>query len=133
MAALTMSFDQNACRYAAAVQTNGHRVEMITPANIRSMMLPLFEQWITKVGGGRGPSHIYYFRDGVSEGQYAHVLNNELADMKEALVEKYGAQVAGGVSTKPSGNSNFADSKTDQVDRDCLHQASSHPFLPQGR
>ena len=98
MAALTMSFDQNACRYAAAVQTNGHRVEMITPANIRSMMLPLFEQWITKVGGGRGPGHIYYFRDGVSEGQYAHVLNNELADMKEALAEKYGAQVAGGVS-----------------------------------
>ncbi|KAE9369735.1 Piwi-domain-containing protein [Stipitochalara longipes BDJ] len=93
MAALTMSFDQNACRYAAAVQTNGHRVEMITPGNIRSMMIPLFEQWVAKVGGGRGPQHIYYFRDGVSEGQYSHVLNNELSQMKEALVEKYGAQI----------------------------------------
>jgi eukaryotic translation initiation factor 2C len=99
MAALTMSFDQNACRYAAAVQTNGHRVEMITPNNIRGMMLPLFEQWVQKVGGGRGPSHIYYFRDGVSEGQYSHVLNNELSDMKGALVEKYGATIAGSVST----------------------------------
>jgi hypothetical protein len=99
MAALTMSFDQNACRYAAAVQTNGHRVEMITPGHVRSMMMPLFEQWIAKVGGGRGPSHIYYFRDGVSEGQYSHVLNLEVAQMKEAISEKYGAQTAGGVST----------------------------------
>lgn len=90
MAALTMSFDQNACRYAAAVQTNGHRVEMITTNNIRTMMLPLFEQWIQKVGGGRGPGHIYYFRDGVSEGQYSQVLNNEVKDMKDALGEKYG-------------------------------------------
>jgi eukaryotic translation initiation factor 2C len=101
MAALTMSFDQNACRYAAAVQTNGHRVEMITPNNIRGMMLPLFEQWISKVGGGRGPQHIYYFRDGVSEGQFMQVLNNELADMKSVLSDKYGPQVASGVSASP--------------------------------
>lgn len=101
MAALTMSFDQNACRYAAAVQTNGHRVEMITPNNIRGMMLPLFEQWISNVGGGRGPQHIYYFRDGVSEGQFTHVLNNELTDMKTALSEKYGQQIANSVSVDP--------------------------------
>jgi eukaryotic translation initiation factor 2C len=102
MAALTMSFDQNACRYAAAVQTNGHRVEMITPNNIRGMMLPLFEQWIAKVGGGRGPSHIYYFRDGVSEGQFMQVLNYELSDMKQALAEKYGPGTVSGVSSPPS-------------------------------
>ncbi|KAH8777302.1 eukaryotic translation initiation factor-like protein 2C 2 [Hyaloscypha finlandica] len=142
MAALTMSFDQNACRYAAAVQTNGHRVEMITPANIRSMMLPLFEQWITKVGGGRGPSHIYYFRDGVSEGQYAHVLNNELADMKEALVEKYGAPVAGGIKwtvivcTKrhhirffpKDGDSQAADRNANALPGTLVESDVTHPF-----
>jgi hypothetical protein len=56
MAALTMSFDVNACRYAAAVQTNGHRVEMISPNNIRGMLLPLFAEWIKLVGGGKGKS-----------------------------------------------------------------------------
>lgn len=95
MAAITMSFDRNACRYAAAVQTNGYRVEMITAANIKSMLLPLFDQWISKVGGGKGPQHIYYFRDGVSEGQYMHVLEREVKDMKSALLEKYGNAAAG--------------------------------------
>jgi len=95
MAALTMSFDKDACRYAAAVQTNGHRIEMITTNNIRTMMMPLFGQWVSKVGGGAGPSHIYYFRDGVSEGQYAHVLNQEVKDMKAAIASQYGAASAG--------------------------------------
>lgn len=90
MAAITMSFDKDACRYAAAVQTNGYREEMVTPSNIRNMLIPLFEQWIQKVGGGQGPSHIYYFRDGVSEGQYLHVLEREVKQMKLALFEKYG-------------------------------------------
>jgi eukaryotic translation initiation factor 2C len=63
MAALTMSFDANACRYAAAVQTNGHRVEMITPSNIRSMMLPLFGKWISAVGGGKGQNPTSVMKD----------------------------------------------------------------------
>lgn len=104
-----MSFDANACRYAAAVQTNGIRVEMITKQNLQTMMLPLFEQWIKRVGKAQGlhietlvfcalahishsgPSHIYYFRDGVSEGQYAHVINQEVTDMKTLLTERYGS------------------------------------------
>ncbi|RDW67854.1 eukaryotic translation initiation factor-like protein 2C 2 [Coleophoma cylindrospora] len=90
MAALTMSFDRFACRYAAAVQTNGHRVEMITEGNINSMMMPLFHKWIQHVGGGKGPQHIYYFRDGVSEGQYSHVLEQEVTHMKKAIEAKYG-------------------------------------------
>lgn len=54
MAALTMSFDQLACRYAAAVQTNGIRVEMITPSNLQTMFMPLFRNWITMVGKNQG-------------------------------------------------------------------------------
>lgn len=90
MAAMTMSFDQNACRYAAAVQTNGHRVEMVTTRNLKEMVVPLFETWIQRVGNGKGPSHIYYIRDGVSEGQFAHVLGQEVADMKKLLKERFG-------------------------------------------
>jgi eukaryotic translation initiation factor 2C len=91
MAAITMSFDSLACRYAAAVQTNGYRVEMITPTNIKNMQIPLFEKWVEQVGGGKGPQHIYYFRDGVSEGQYLQVLNQEVKVMKNALAERFGA------------------------------------------
>ena len=97
MAALTMSFDREACRYAAAVQTNGHRVEMITPSNLKSMMVPLFKQWIAKVGGNKGPDHIYYFRDGVSEGQFSQVLEQEVDMMKKILVDTFGPP-AGNVS-----------------------------------
>lgn len=94
MAALTMSMDTFACRYAAAVQTNGSRVEMITKENIKSMMVPLFRQWVQRVGKGQGPAHIYYFRDGVSEGQFEHVLNQEVAQMKEVLKESFGPPAA---------------------------------------
>jgi eukaryotic translation initiation factor 2C len=66
-----------------------NRVEMITTSNIRSMMMPLFEYWVKNVGGGQGPSHIYYFRDGVSEGQYEHVLQQEVHDMKKCVTERY--------------------------------------------
>ncbi|KAI9643730.1 Protein argonaute [Ciborinia camelliae] len=94
MACLTMSMDSTACRYAAAVQTNGHRVEMVSKDNIKSMMIPLFRQWIAKVGKGSGPQHIYYFRDGVSEGQFEHVINQEVKDMKDALGEAFGPSAA---------------------------------------
>jgi eukaryotic translation initiation factor 2C len=54
VAALTMSFDTVASRYAAAVQTNGYRVEMITETNINNMMMPLFNQWTKRVNGDNG-------------------------------------------------------------------------------
>jgi eukaryotic translation initiation factor 2C len=85
MAALTVSFDRHAGRYAAACQTNGHRVEMISEANMRGMLGPLVTQWTNTVGGGRLPEQIYYMRDGVSEGQFAHVLQQEVPIIKAVL------------------------------------------------
>lgn len=84
-AAFTLSMDAAAVRYAAAVQTNGVRVEMIATRNLEDMLKPLFHEWVTTVGGGRLPKHVYYFRDGVSEGQYQNVLKQEVADMKRVL------------------------------------------------
>ncbi|KAL8716741.1 MAG: hypothetical protein Q9225_005958 [Loekoesia sp. 1 TL-2023] len=86
-AAMTVSMDKYAARYAAGVQTNGYRVEMISTRNLRDMLSPLFRHWTANVSGGRLPDHIYYFRDGVSEGQYVNVLRNEVADIKEILKE----------------------------------------------
>ncbi|KAI4257471.1 MAG: hypothetical protein LQ352_001635 [Teloschistes flavicans] len=86
-AAMTVSMDRHACRYAAGVQTNGYRVEMISTRNMRDMLIPVFRHWMTDVSGGHLPQHIYYFRDGVSEGQYLNVLKYEVADMKEIWKE----------------------------------------------
>ena len=83
MAAMTVSLDKTCSRYGAAVQSNGIRVEMITSGNIDEMLRPLVDWWLKNVGGGRPPKHVYYFRDGVSEGQYIPLLKYEVADMKK--------------------------------------------------
>ncbi|KAK3720601.1 Protein argonaute [Vermiconidia calcicola] len=85
MAALTLSMDRLGVRYAAACETNGFRVEMITTDNINSMLKPMLQTWVSQVGGGKFPSRIIYFRDGVSEGQYLHVIQQEVHDMKALI------------------------------------------------
>lgn len=85
MAAMTVSLDRTCSRYGAAVQSNGHRVEMITSANIHEMLKPLVKWWMLNVGAGRPPRHLYYFRDGVSEGQYTALLEREVADIKKVM------------------------------------------------
>lgn len=84
-AALTVSMDAAAVRYAAAVETNGVRVEMIATRNIEDMLRPLLREWQMNTGQGYLPKHVYYFRDGVSEGQYQNVLKQEVADMKRLM------------------------------------------------
>ena len=82
MAALTCSMDKTGCRYAAACESNGHRVEMVTQFNLEDMLTPLFRQWMSEVGMGRMPQQFFYFRDGVSEGQYQHVIQQEVKHIK---------------------------------------------------
>ena len=95
MAALSISFDRHGGRYAAACETNGHRVEMITEANFRSMLGPLATQWVSQVGGGSVPKQVYYFRDGVSEGQFAHVLQQEVPHIRAVLSKILGGNWGG--------------------------------------
>ena len=87
MAAMTVSLDTTCSRYGAAVESNGYRVEIITPKNVDRLLRNLVSNWITTTGQGRSPAHVYYFRDGVSEGQYVSVLNQEVADMKRLFEE----------------------------------------------
>ena len=72
-------------RYNAAVETNGRRVEMITTANYEQKLLPLVGKFIQNINGGVFPEHVYYFRDGVSEGQYQHVLKQEVTDIRKCF------------------------------------------------
>lgn len=86
-AAMTMSVDRDATRYAALVESNGYRVEMLTPANVRFMFGQLANYW--REGHNNGfPAHIMYFRDGVGEGQFAQVLDQEIAEIKSFLRDK---------------------------------------------
>ncbi|KAK1757283.1 Piwi domain-containing protein [Echria macrotheca] len=88
VASMCLSMDKNACYYTAAVQTNGWRVEVLTPENVRSMLGPMVTRWrqINKTV----PQHVFYFRDGVAEGQFAHVLEYELHNIKRVFKEACG-------------------------------------------
>ncbi|KAG5948403.1 hypothetical protein E4U53_006296 [Claviceps sorghi] len=86
-AAMTMSVDRDASRYAAMVETNGYRVEMLTAANVHFMFGQLTKYWIAGHENSF-PRHIIYFRDGVSEGQFAQVLDQEIREIKSFLRQK---------------------------------------------
>ncbi|KAI9755711.1 MAG: hypothetical protein M1815_004706 [Lichina confinis] len=89
MAAITVSLDKIGVRYAAACETNGRRREIISPRNIHELAIPLIRNWVDNVNGKVLPNHIYYFRDGVSEAQYHHVLQQELRDFRHACREEW--------------------------------------------
>jgi eukaryotic translation initiation factor 2C len=85
LAAMSVCMDQFGGRYWGACETNGERVEIIARANLEIMLTPLIREWISTVGGGRGPDNVYYFRDGVSEGEVQHVLRQEIPNIKAIL------------------------------------------------
>lgn len=87
MAAISVCMDQYGCRYWGSCEANGERVELINRANIEIMLTPLIREWMSTVGGGRAPDHVYYFRDGVSTGQFAQVLEREVLDMRAIFME----------------------------------------------
>ncbi|EKG10810.1 Argonaute/Dicer protein PAZ [Macrophomina phaseolina MS6] len=81
-AAITMSLNETLTRYAAQCDTNGFRVEMISTPNIDNLLGRLVTHWVNSVGRGQLPQRVLYFRDGVSEPQYHHVLSQEVRDIK---------------------------------------------------
>lgn len=90
-AATTVSMDSTATRYAAAVQTNGFRKEIISDRNITNCLTPLITRWkeLNKyLGQEHLPEHVYYFRDGVSEDQFKILLDTEVASLKRLFSPK---------------------------------------------
>lgn len=89
MAAVAVMADKLGVRYHAACETNGHRVEMITTKNLEDMLIPQVNWFIQNVGKGTPPEVVFYFRDGVSEGQYQHVLHQEVRDIRALMQKKW--------------------------------------------
>ncbi|PNS21294.1 Protein argonaute [Sphaceloma murrayae] len=85
IAAITCSMDRLGVKYACGVNTNGYRVEMINEDNFVKLWKPMLREWMQNVNSGRFPSHLFYFRDGVSEGQFPAVINQEVKAIKDIL------------------------------------------------
>ncbi|KAI1075981.1 Piwi-domain-containing protein [Whalleya microplaca] len=87
MAALTLSMDKWACRYAASCETPGHRIEVLDGTVIRGLLGHLLQKWYKK--HRVAPKHVYFLRDGVSEGQFQAVLDNEIKETKRVFRELF--------------------------------------------
>lgn len=85
LTAISVSADQNGVKYMGSCQTGYSRVEMIDEDNMKNMLTPLVDEWTKTVGHGRRPQCVYYFRDGVSTGQFAQVLEKEVPVIKEVI------------------------------------------------
>ncbi|KAF9458642.1 Piwi domain-containing protein [Collybia nuda] len=87
IAALVSSFDKRVCAYAASIRVQESRTEVIVDlTNMFAIALKTFK------GKNHGllPKRIFFFRDGVSEGEFTIVLEKELSAMKAATINEYG-------------------------------------------
>jgi hypothetical protein len=82
IAALCASMDAKASRYAASIRVQAGRTEIIADlANMVKELLKTFYQTC-----GRKPDRILFYRDGVSEGQFAHVLKEEISAVRGIVI-----------------------------------------------
>ncbi|KAK8101784.1 hypothetical protein PG999_012158 [Apiospora kogelbergensis] len=79
-AAMTVSTDKSATRYAASVQTNSYRREIVGSVNMRYLLGRLLNYWVST--NKCYPKHVYFFRDGVAEGQFGQVIDTEVKEIK---------------------------------------------------
>src|ERR1043165_5234175 len=81
IAGLCASMDAKASRYAASIRVQAGRTEIIADlANMVKELLKTFYQTC-----GRKPDRVLFYRDGVSEGQFAHVLKEEIGAVRGIL------------------------------------------------
>lgn len=83
MAAVTISMNRDATRYAAVCKTNGQRVEVLLPARIRQIFPEAVSRWCKE--NKCFPKHVFYFRDGVAEGQFAQVMESEIEEIRKII------------------------------------------------
>lgn len=85
MAAMCCSIDKDGAYFVGTAQTNGKRVEVLLPRNVRECMpgpIKMFRD-LNKCA----PKHVFYFRDGVSEGQFCHLMEYEIKALRAAFKE----------------------------------------------
>ena len=74
--------DRYAARYSGAIRMQGHRVEII--ADLEMLALAMLKQFYRSTGGVK-PARVVFYRDGVSEGQFAHVMAQEVTALRRAF------------------------------------------------
>ena len=87
IAAVVASIDNEYGQWPGSVRCQGSKQEMVSTLQV--MMEERLKAWIRK--NGQRPAKILIYRDGVSEGQYKKVLDEELGRIREACKEIYGA------------------------------------------
>lgn len=85
VSALVASVDEYFLKYVASTRIQESRTEMIR--NIKDMLNVVLHTF--KDRNGFLPGRLIMFRDGVSEGEFLTVQNEEVAQIKEALAEMY--------------------------------------------
>ncbi len=78
IASLVGSMDGHGARFASAVRVQGSRVETIV--DMGGMVKELLRQFY--VATRKKPERILFYRDGVSEGQFRTVLNEEVSRIR---------------------------------------------------
>lgn len=80
--AVVGSLDANAARYATRLATQPGTQEHITA--LQSMSMELLGEFCANTRGQK-PQRVIFFRDGVSEGQFQHILRTELPALRDAF------------------------------------------------
>ncbi|OIW26754.1 Piwi-domain-containing protein [Coniochaeta ligniaria NRRL 30616] len=88
MAAICCSMDKDGAYFIGTAETNGRRVECLLPRNVRTLMPVPINMFLKK--NGVPPKHVFYFRDGVSEGQFCHIMEYEIKALRAAFKEVAG-------------------------------------------
>ncbi|KAL1982463.1 hypothetical protein VTN96DRAFT_1310 [Rasamsonia emersonii] len=86
MSAIAVSADEYGAKYMGNCETGYRHVEIIEEQNMKEMLIPMIDEWTATVGKGRRPQYVYYFRDGVSTGQFSHVLEHEVPVIKQVIM-----------------------------------------------
>ncbi|CAG9796507.1 unnamed protein product [Diatraea saccharalis] len=84
IAAVVGSMDAHPSRYAATVRVQQHRQEIVH--EMSSMVQELLIMFYKSTNGFK-PHRIIMYRDGISEGQFIHVLQHELTAVREACIK----------------------------------------------
>ncbi|EDR04649.1 argonaute-like protein [Laccaria bicolor S238N-H82] len=85
---LVFSLDMHATKYASMCRIQNPRQEVIQ--DLREMVVSALKGFIAE--NKAGPGRIFFFRDGVSEGEYEKIRNEEIRAIDAAVGEVWGAR-----------------------------------------
>ena len=90
IAAMVASINKDLAQWPAVLRIQERRKEMVT--DLGNMIKSRLSMWMNKGGNSALPDNILIYRDGVSEGQYAIVLDEELPLIREGCKVLYSAK-----------------------------------------